>query len=176
VEQWKEGIRWFFRTARKEAEPVAKAQTSAQPEPPVWLPEDRTGWPEWKVAFLTTVRRRNYSYRTEQSYLVWIERFARHLGTENLGAQGEEQIGEFLDSLALNERLSASSQRQALNALVFLYRWSNRCGRIWGKRGRSMTRIGPRVWPEFGFPRGWNGSTRVREKSGPGFGFGLRGH
>jgi integrase len=65
VEQWKEGIRWFFRTARKEPEPVAKAQTSAQPEPPVWLPEDRTGWPEWKVAFLTTVRRRNYSYRKE---------------------------------------------------------------------------------------------------------------
>jgi site-specific recombinase XerD len=78
------------------------------------------------VAFLITLRRRKYSYRTEESYLVWIERFARELGTEDptedLRAQGAAQIAEFLDRLALNERLSASSQRQALNALVFLYR------------------------------------------------------
>jgi hypothetical protein len=62
------------------------------------------------------------AYRTEQSYLVWIERFARHKGTDDLRAKGGPEISEFLDSLALNERLSASSQRQALNALVFLYR------------------------------------------------------
>jgi len=74
------------------------------------------------VAFLTTLRRRKYSYRTEESYLVWIEQFGRFLGTEDLRAQSEQQIASFLDSLALNERLSASSQRQALNALVFLYR------------------------------------------------------
>ena len=54
---------------------------------------------------------------TEQSYLVWIERFARHLGTEDLAAQGEAQIAAFLDGMALNERLSASSQRQALTPM-----------------------------------------------------------
>jgi Phage integrase, N-terminal SAM-like domain len=148
LEQWKEGIRWFFRAAKEENQAEAQAQ-GVNSDQGVWLPENRVGWPEWKVAFLTTVRRRHYSYRTEQSYLVWIERFARHLGTEDLGAQGEQQIAEFLDSLALNESLSASSQRQALNALVFLYR-------------------------ESGFPIDWRGSIRTRARSGLGFGSGLR--
>ena len=115
VEEWKEAIRWFFRAAGTGAVAQAQGQKAARAEGSVWLPENRAGWPEWKVAFLTTVRRRKYSYRTEQSYLVWIERLARHLGTEDLAAQGEAQIAEFLDSLALNENLSASSQRQALN-------------------------------------------------------------
>lgn len=81
-----------------------------------------TGTPAWKNSFLTVVRRRHYSYRTEQSYLVWLERFARHVKSDALEERGAEDIGAFLDALALNERLSASSQRQALNALVFLFR------------------------------------------------------
>lgn len=74
------------------------------------------------MAFLTVVRRRRYSIRTEQSYLFWIERFARHLGTNELQLKGSAEIRAFLDGLALDQRLSASSQRQALNALVFLFR------------------------------------------------------
>jgi hypothetical protein len=109
IEQWKEAIRWFFRQAKIEA--AAGPETEA----PVWLPEDKAQWPAWKVAFLTTVRRRHYAYRTEQSYLVWIERFARHFKRNDLEAMGSEQIRSFLDSLALDEQLSASSQRQALH-------------------------------------------------------------
>jgi len=52
-------------------------------------------------------------FRTEESYLVWVERFAAYLGTSDLRSQAPP---------ALNEQLSASSQRQALNALVFLFR------------------------------------------------------
>jgi integron integrase len=122
VEEWKEAIRWFFRTAKATPPAAAETKGSAQTGQGVWLPDDKAGWPEWKVQFLTTVRRRSYSYKTEQSYLFWIERFARSLGTEDLRAQDDVQIAAFLDAMALNERLSASSQRQALNALVFLYR------------------------------------------------------
>jgi integron integrase len=68
------------------------------------------------------VRRRHYSYRTEQSYLVWLERFARFCRSEDLSVRGDKDIKAFLDELALKERLSASSQRQALNAVVFLLR------------------------------------------------------
>jgi hypothetical protein len=68
------------------------------------------------------VRRRHYSYRTEQSYLVWLERFARFCRGEDLQTRGPEDVKAILDDLALNERLSASSQRQALNAVVFLLR------------------------------------------------------
>lgn len=54
------------------------------------LPERQT----WKAAFLTTVRRRHYSYRTEQSYRVWLERFARFLGSDDLESRGGEEIKE----------------------------------------------------------------------------------
>ncbi len=77
---------------------------------------------QWKEKFLTVVRRRHYSYRTEQSYLVWIERFARHVNSPALEGLGGSEIESFLNAMALNERLSSSSQRQALNALVFLFR------------------------------------------------------
>jgi integron integrase len=120
VEQWKEGIRWFFRAAREDR--LSEEAEKSAGEKKVWLSERDSKGAEWKVAFLTVVRRRKYSYRTEESYRVWIEKFARHLGTDDLLGQGEEQIAAYLDAMALNERLSASSQRQALNALVFLYR------------------------------------------------------
>jgi integron integrase len=120
LEQWKEALRWFFREAKIHAK--SKAAMPLAQEKSVWLPTDQKNWPAWKVAFLTVVRRRHYSFSTEQSYLVWIERFARHVKIEALETLGEQQIAQFLDALALEERLSASSQRQALNALVFLYR------------------------------------------------------
>jgi site-specific recombinase XerD len=77
-----------------------------------------SGNPGWKTAFLTVVRRRHYSYRTEQSYLVWLERFARFCKSDDLRQRGPEDIKAFLDDLALDQRLSASGQRQALNAVV----------------------------------------------------------
>ncbi|MBI2948015.1 MAG: phage integrase N-terminal SAM-like domain-containing protein [Verrucomicrobia bacterium] len=118
LDQWKEALNWFFREA---ARTPTESQEVESPEP-VWLPETPERRPAWKVAFLTTVRRRHYSYRTEQSYLVWIERFARHVKKDELQSLGETEIAGFLDALALDQRLSASSQRQALNALVFLFR------------------------------------------------------
>ena len=120
LEQWKEALRWFFREAKNHS--TIQAASAPPQEKSVWLPADQQNRPAWKVAFLTVVRRRHYSYRTELSYLVWLERFARHVKIEALETLGEEQIAQFLDALALDERLSASSQRQALNALVFLYR------------------------------------------------------
>jgi integron integrase len=119
VEQWKEAIRWFYRAA-KSAQPVE--QSPGKEIPPVAVSPEPAGTAAWRSAFLTVIRRRHYSYRTEQSYLVWLERFARHVKSDALEERREEDIAAFLDALALNERLSASSQRQALNALVFLFR------------------------------------------------------
>jgi integron integrase len=53
---------------------------------------------------------------------VWLERFARFCHTEDLASRGTDDLKAFLDALALDQRLSASSQRQALNAVVFLLR------------------------------------------------------
>jgi len=130
VEEWKEAIRWFFRAAPKGSDSSGRGGSSRKPphsvQPPLSgqanKPSASDTTPTWKQAFLTVVRRRHYSLRTEQSYLVWIERFARHVKTQDLASRDESDIKGFLDALAVQERLSASSQRQALNALVFLFR------------------------------------------------------
>mgnify|MGYP001595048424 CR=1 FL=1 len=119
LEPWKASRNWFFREAK---ESQAGSAGGVGADWSVWMPKDKAQWPWWKVAFLTTVRRRKYSDRTEQSSLVWIERFARPGQTADWQSLGAEQLAGFLDTLALEQRLSASSQRQALHALVFLYR------------------------------------------------------
>ena len=65
----------------------------------------------------------HYAYRTEQTYCQWILRYIHHFGGKThphrLGAQ---EVERFLSHLATEGQVSASTQRQALNALVFLYR------------------------------------------------------
>ena len=54
--------------------------------------------------------------------MVWLERFARFGSGDELATRGTEDVKAFLDALALDRRISASSQRQALKAVVFLLR------------------------------------------------------
>ena len=68
------------------------------------------------------IRRRNYSYKTEQSYLNWIIRYIRFHGTQHPNELSEEHVEAFLNDLANNKNVAASTQNQALSALVFLYR------------------------------------------------------
>jgi len=73
------------------------------------------------VRLVSEIRRRGYAYRTEQSYEQWTCRyilFCKGLSPEETGA-GE--VKAFLDYLAIRRQVSASTQNQALNALVFLY-------------------------------------------------------
>ena len=65
----------------------------------------------------------HYAYRTEQTYSDWILRFIKfHGGKTHPKEMGKSQIESFLSHLAVNGKVSASTQRQALNAIVFLYR------------------------------------------------------
>lgn len=68
------------------------------------------------------IRRRNYSYRTEQSYIGWIVRYIKYHGTRHPDTLGETHISDFLNYLANNLNVAASTQNQALSALVFLYK------------------------------------------------------
>lgn len=69
------------------------------------------------------LRYHHYAYRTEQTYSQWILRFIHFFGGKthprNLGPKDVER---FLSDLAVAREVSASTQRQALNAIVFLYR------------------------------------------------------
>ncbi|MEA3291574.1 MAG: integron integrase [Pseudomonadota bacterium] len=71
---------------------------------------------------INEIRRRDYSLRTEQSYLHWIRRFLAFCDVENAGDLGGPDIKSFLEYLAVKRDVSASTQNQALNALVFFFR------------------------------------------------------
>jgi len=76
--------------------------------------------------FLDSVREaarvRHYSYRTEQTYVQWVRRFILFHGKRHPRELGEAEVARFLSYLAVKRKVSASTQNQALNALVFLYR------------------------------------------------------
>ncbi len=68
------------------------------------------------------IRVRHYSIRTEQAYLFWAKRFINFHNKRHPQELGEREVPRFLTDLAVSRRVSASTQNQALNALVFLYK------------------------------------------------------
>lgn len=66
------------------------------------------------------IRTRHYSRRTEEAYLLWIRRFIVFHGKRHPRDLGEAEVAAFLSSLA-TRGVSASTQNQALSALLFLY-------------------------------------------------------
>jgi integron integrase len=70
----------------------------------------------------SALRTRHYSRRTEAGYVRWIRRFVIFHGKRHPRELGAGEITEFLSDLAVRSRVSASTQNQALSALLFLYR------------------------------------------------------
>jgi len=68
------------------------------------------------------LRSRHYSRRTEQTYCQWVKRFIFFHKVRHPVEMGEAEINAFLTHLAVKEKVSASTQNQALSALLFLYR------------------------------------------------------
>ena len=69
------------------------------------------------------LRYHHYAYRTEQTYCQWILRYIHYFGGKtHPKLLGAKKIEAFLSHLATEGRVTASTQRQALNALVFLYK------------------------------------------------------
>jgi integron integrase len=67
-------------------------------------------------------RVKHLSYRTEQTYSHWLRRFSLFHNHRPLSAMGGPEITAFLTSLAVDRKVSAATQNQALNALVFFYK------------------------------------------------------
>jgi len=65
-----------------------------------------------------TCRRRQYSYHTEKAYVRWTERFVRFHDTTHPHHLHEDDIRAFLNHLASDRNVAASTQNQALNALI----------------------------------------------------------
>lgn len=74
-----------------------------------------------------TLRRKHYAYRTETTYLQWARRYILFHRTKNGAPRHPAQMGipeieEYLTHLAVDLRVAASTQNQALGAIIFLYR------------------------------------------------------
>ena len=68
------------------------------------------------------IRLKHYSIRTEQSYINWIKRYIFFHNVRHPDEMGAAEVEAFLTHLAVNENVAASTQNQALSALLFLYR------------------------------------------------------
>jgi integron integrase len=91
------------------------------------------------------LRARHYSRRTEQSYCLWVRRFIRFHGMRHPRDMGEPEINAFLTHLAVQAHVSASTQNQALAALLFVYR--RVLGRTVGDIGDVVRARKPRRLP-----------------------------
>ena len=69
-----------------------------------------------------TIRTHHYSLRTEQTYLHWIKRYILYHNKRHPREMGKPEISDFLSYLAVKKHVSASTQNQALSALLFLYK------------------------------------------------------
>jgi integron integrase len=68
------------------------------------------------------LRMEHYSYRTEQTYLAWVRRYVIFHGWRKPSTLGAADVHAFLRHLAMDEQVASSTQNQALNAVVFLYK------------------------------------------------------
>jgi integron integrase len=68
------------------------------------------------------IRLKHYSYRTEETYVHWCRRFILFHNKRHLSEMGTAEVTQFLTHLAVQEQVAASTQNQALSAIVFLYR------------------------------------------------------
>lgn len=149
VEQWSEGLNWFFKEAptrrhRAEkpsgempaSEQSAKADGSSTTDAGDAFSDGRRQYvytiaemqqkvpmDPWIEETVRLMRVQQKAYRTEESYLGWIRRMARFLSSKNgLEDFDEAALKRFLSYLAVEEGIAASTQRQALNAGVFFLR------------------------------------------------------
>jgi len=70
-----------------------------------------------------SLRQRNYAYSTEKTYISWIKRFILYHDKRHPNEMGEKENGDFLTHLAVDRKVSPKTQNQALNAIIYLYKY-----------------------------------------------------
>ncbi len=92
-------------------------------------------------------RTRHMSLRTERAYVAWIKRFVHFHDLRHPATMGTAEIRAFLTYLAVERQVAASTQNQALSALLFLYRHVleqdlGDIGEVGGKKGVGSVFMG----------------------------------
>ncbi len=82
----------------------------------------KTNWPLLEARVREYLRVAHYSYRTEQTYLGWIRQFVTFHQGRKPSTMDAAHVRDFLRHLAMDRQVAASTQNQALNAVVFLFK------------------------------------------------------
>ena len=114
LQEWKDGLNWFFRRGQE----ASSAALQGVPE----LARSDLGRTDWEQLLVARLRLKGVSWRTEQTYRGWAWRLARFLGKRPMSVADGAAVRAFLTKLAVEERVGAATQKQALNALVFYLR------------------------------------------------------
>ncbi len=159
----REALRWFYRAAPRPEAGAAKASgavgsaaswgQAAPPRasqrrlggrsavPPI-AATDRGG-ADWEQALIAAARERGFLWRTEETYRMWAVRFVEFIEPRSPSVAGAQEVAAFLSALAVERRASPSTQKQALNALVFLLEVAlqRRLGEIRFRRAAPQLRM-----------------------------------
>lgn len=100
----------------------ARNGEEGMPEPGRGTTSGNTRAPRLLDLLRESLRSRHYSRRTEDSYCHWAKRFIYFHGVRHPAEMAEPEINAFLTHLAVKGKVSASTQNQALSALLYLYR------------------------------------------------------
>jgi integron integrase len=114
LQEWKEALNWLFGCRRSAAGAVL---TGVPP-----LGRADPGRTPWERRLVDKIRVQHLSWRTEQTYRGWAWRLAHFLGQRPVESATGQDVRAFLSDLATVQRVGASAQKQALNAVVFLLR------------------------------------------------------
>lgn len=80
------------------------------------------GGPDWEKALVSRIRERNLAWTSEKTYRAWCRRFMASIGGKPINSLDHSDVRKWLSGLAVKERISVSTQSQALNAVVFFFR------------------------------------------------------
>lgn len=116
-------LRWFFQAAAHQAQSgVDQIAPPVESVPVIRIEQGDQGGPPWEQRMVTVLRTRHLKWRTEEAYRGWGRRFANWLGAKPVEEADGNDIRRYLEHLAVEGKVSASTQRQALSALIFLVR------------------------------------------------------
>jgi hypothetical protein len=135
----REALRWFVRASRRQISPhcppepapdagtspghsrieSARNRSTATAGSVPMAARDDLGGADWERDLISALRRKGFLWRTEQTYRGWAGRFAQHLRPRSPYAADGADVAAFLSRLAVEQRASASTQKQALRVNDF---------------------------------------------------------
>lgn len=120
-EQWKNGLRWFFRSASGKGAGGGESVSVSVSQGEAPVVGVVSGDFDWEKSLVTALRRGHYALKTEKSYVQTARKFVRFAGPDP-ATWDEDAVRRFLDNRAVEGRVAAQTQKRDLNAVVFFLR------------------------------------------------------